>query len=93
MAEAIQKKCETCIPCKMSGKSNKPNIPSTERNSLPPVNSPNEEIQLHFIGPITADHRQFYISLSIDQYSKWPAASFCKHTDGEMAVSFLEQYI
>ena len=44
MAEAIQKKCETCIPCKMSGKSIKPNRASTEKNSLPPVNSPNEEI-------------------------------------------------
>ena len=33
MTEAIQKKCETCIPCKMSGKSIKPNIPSTEKIS------------------------------------------------------------
>ena len=31
MAEAIQKICETCIPCKVSGESNKPNIPSTEK--------------------------------------------------------------
>ena len=31
IAEAIQKKCETCIPCKMSGKSIKPNIPSTKK--------------------------------------------------------------
>ena len=37
----------------MCGKSIKPNIPSTETNSLPPVNSPNEEIQLDFIGPMT----------------------------------------
>ena len=32
MTEAIQKKCETCLPCKMSGKNIKPNIPSTEIN-------------------------------------------------------------
>ena len=31
--------------------------------------------------------------LSFDRYSKWPAASFSKHTDGETAVKFLEQYI
>ena len=31
MTDAIQKKCETCIPCKMSGKSIKPNIPYTEK--------------------------------------------------------------
>ena len=37
MTEAIQKKCETCLPCKMSGKNIKPNIPSTETNSLPPL--------------------------------------------------------
>ena len=61
--------------------------------NLPPVNSPNEEIQLDFIGPITENHRRFYILLSIDRYSKWPAASFCKYTDGETAVKFLEQYI
>ena len=35
MTEAIQKKCETCIPCKMSGKSIKPNIPSTEKIAYP----------------------------------------------------------
>ena len=57
------------------------------------MNSPNEEIQLDFIGPITDNNRRFYILLSIDRYSKWPAASFCKHTDGETAVTFLEQYI
>ena len=93
MSDAIQKKCEACIPCKMSGKSIKPYKPSTEKNNLPPVNSPNEEIQLDFIGPITDNHRRFYILLSIDRYSKWPEASFCKYTDGETAVKFLEQFI
>ena len=81
MTDAIQKKCEACIPCKMSGKSIKLYIPSTKKNNLPPVNSPNEEIQLDFIGPITDNHRRFYILLSIDRYSKWPAASFCKYTE------------
>ena len=93
MTEAIQKKCETCIPCKMSGKSIKPNIPSAEKNTLPPVHSPNEEIQLDFIGPITDNNRRFHILLTIGRYSKWPAASFCKYTDGETAKKFLEQYI
>ena len=44
MAEAIQKKCESCIPCKMSGKDIKPDIPSTETNHLPRLENPNEEI-------------------------------------------------
>ena len=93
MMEAIQKKCETCIPCKMSGKSIKPNLPQTEKNSLPPLSKPNEEVQLDFIGPITENNRRFYILLSIDRFTKWLAASYCTSTDGETAVRFLEQYI
>ena len=93
MTEAIQKKCETCLPCKMSGKNIKPNIPSTEIISLPPLDNPNEEIQLDFIGPMTENNRRFHILLSMDRYSKWPAASFCTSTDGETAVKFLDQYI
>ena len=76
----------------MSGKNNKPNIPSTETNSLPPLNNPNEEIQMDFIGPITKNNRRFYILPSMDRYSKWPAASFCTSTDCETAVKFLEHY-
>ena len=92
MTDAIQKKRETCIPCKMSGKSIKPNIPYTEKNNLPPLNSPNEEIRLGFIGPITENNRRFYILLSMDRFCKWPTACFCTSTDGETAVKFLEQY-
>ena len=77
----------------MFGKSVKPNIPNTEKNILPPVNSPDEEIQLDFIDPITENHRQFYILLSMDQFSKWPTATLCKYTDGETAVKFIELYI
>ena len=77
----------------MSGKSIKPNIPSTEVSQLPPVNKPNEEIQMDFIGPISEKNQKFYILLSMDPFSKWPAASLCKTTDGQTAVRFLEQYI
>ena len=93
ITEAIQKKSDNCAPCKMAGKSIKPNIPSTEKNQLPPLNEPNEELQLDFIGPITERNRRFYILLSMDRFSKWPAASFCKSTDSQMAVKFLEQYV
>ena len=85
MTEAIQKKCDSCIPGKMSGKSVKLNIPSTEKNILPPVDSPNEEINLDFSGPITGNHRRFYTLLFMNRFSKY--------TDGETAVKFLEQYI
>ena len=29
--EAIQKRCDNCVPCKMAGKNNKPSIPSMEK--------------------------------------------------------------
>ena len=91
--EAIQMKCDNCVPCQIAGKSNKPNIPSTEKNQLPPLNKPNEEIQLDFIGPITEKNRRFYILLSMDRFSKWPAASFCISTESQTAVKLLEQYV
>ena len=93
ITKAIQKKCDNCVPCKMAGKSIKPNIPSTEKNQLPPLSKPNDEIQLDFIGPITEKNRRFYILLSMDRFSKWPAASFCKSTESQTAVKFLEQHI
>ena len=93
MTEAIQKKCESCIPCKMSGKNIKPNIPSREKNKFPRLDNPNKEIQLDFIGPITVDNRRFHILLSMERFSKWTVASFCTSNDGETAIKFLEQYI
>ena len=107
LSEAKQRKCDSCIPCKLSGKNlnlknipetssitwNKPNIPKTEQNRLPPLSAPNEKIQLDFIGPITEENRRFYILLSMDRFSKWPAASLCKSTDGKMAANFLQQHI
>ena len=57
------------------------------------MNSPNEEIQLDSIGSIKENHRHFYKLLSIERLSKWPAASFCKYNDPEMAVISSEQYI
>ena len=93
MTEAIPKKCESCIPCKMSGKNIKPDKPSTETNHLPRLETPNEEIQLDFIGPSTVDNRRFHILQSMVRFSEWPAARFCTSTDGETAINSLEQYI
>ena len=93
ITEAIQRNCDSCIPCKLSGKNLEKDIPRTERNRLQPLNSPNEEIQLDFIGPITEENRRFYILFSMDRYCKWPAARLCKSTDGKTAVNFLQQYI
>ena len=89
----IQAKCDECIPCRMTGKSLKPQIPMTEINYLPPVEKPNQEIQLHFAAPIRFKQRRFYILVSIDRYSRWPAACICEAPNGRTAKTFLEQYI
>ena len=89
----IQAKCNECIPCKMSGRSIKPQIPMTEIKYLPPVEKPNEEIQLDFIGPKRFKHRRFYILISIDRYSRWPAACICEAPTDKIAKIFLQQYI
>ena len=92
LTEAIKGKYDNCIPCNLSGKNFKPNKSKSKQNSLPPLSAPNEGIKLDFIGPITDQNHRFYILLSMDRYSKWPAASLCKTTDGETAIKFPEQY-
>ena len=77
----------------MSGKNIKPIIPKSEINQLPKFSKPNEEIQLNFIGPISDNHRRFYILLSMDRYSEWPAAVFCKTPDGNTTVKFMKQFV
>ena len=45
----------------MSSKNIKPNLHNTEKNQLPALSKPNEEIQLDFIGPITEKSQKFFI--------------------------------
>ena len=91
--ESIQKKCEECVPCRMSGKNIKPDIPLTEQNKLEDLKEPNEEIQLDFIGPMRNKHQKFYILLAIDRYSKWPTASMCRTPNGRTVIKFIKQLI
>ena len=77
----------------MAGKNIKPQLPMTEINYLPPVEKPNQEIELDFIGPIRFEHRRFYILIYIDRYSRWPAACICEAPTGKTAKNFLEQHI
>ena len=77
----------------MAGKSIKPQIPMSEINYLPTTDKPNEEIQLDFIGPIRFKPGRFFILISIDRYSRWPAACICEVPNGKTAKTFLEQYI
>ena len=82
------KNCDSCIPCKRSGKNIKPNTPKSELDSLPPSSAPNKGILLDVDRPITEQNFRFYILLSMHRYSNW--YSLCKSTDGKAAVSFFE---
>ena len=42
---------------------------------------------------ILSDHRKIYILLSVDRYSKWPAACLTNSPNGTTAAKFLERYI
>ena len=69
----------------MTGKSIKPPTPMSEINYLPPTEKPNQEIQLDFIGPIRIKQKRFFILISIDRYSRWPAACICETPTGRTA--------
>ena len=91
--EAIQKKWGRCILCKMSGTNIKLKLPSTEKNQLPPLKKPNEEMQLDFIDRVTKQKQRFFILILMDRISKWPAASVCKTTEWQTAVGVFERYL
>ena len=77
----------------MSGKSKNSQLPMTEINYLPPVEKPNQEILLVFIGPIIFKHRRFHILISVDRCSRWPASGICDALISKTAKNFLEQYM
>ena len=45
----VQQKCTEFIPCKMTGKNNKPQLSLTENCNLPPAERTNQEIQLDLL--------------------------------------------
>ena len=63
-----------------------------EIHYLPPVEKPNQEIQLDFIGRIIFKHRRFDRLISIDRYSRWPGACICEDPTSSTAEKFLQQY-
>ena len=89
----FQQKCDECIPWKKTGRNIEPQIPMTEVNYLPTTGKPNQEIQLCSNGPIRFKQRRFFLLVSIDRYSRWPAACICKTPTGRTATNFLEHYI
>ena len=77
----------------MADKSVKPQIPMSEVNYLPPAEKPDPKFQVDFIGPIRFKQLRYFILISIDRYSIWPAACICQAPTGKIATTFLKQYI
>ena len=94
IAEAIQKKCDGCILCKMSGKDIKPNLHRTEKKQLPALSKPNEEIQLDFVGPITEKNQRFYILLQCTGIVIGRQQDFVRRqmVKLRLELKFMEQY-
>ena len=89
MHREIQEKAETCPSRRAAGKINITQIPSTEKINLEILTEPNQEIQLHFAGPIKSKTRgDIYILVAVDRFGKWPTAQVCKNTDTRTVPKF-----
>ena len=63
--------------------------------SLPRLTEPNDELQIDFAGLITDNLRintNHHILVSVDRYSRYPAALVHANCDNQTAIDFLNQY-
>ncbi len=90
----LEKKAQDCIVCFQAGKNLITNIPKTEKNSLPPTKTVNEEIQFDFLGPINNEkgHKRF-ILVAIDNCSKWIWTKVSKACNTKTAIALLNRII
>ena len=87
---------QNCQPCIKIGKNLKPIIPKSIISQLPPLQEPNEEVQLDFEGPIMDEHQKdSYILASVDRYSRYPHDRVCHNCDCDVenAIEYLNKYI
>ena len=63
----------------------------SEIKYIPPSEKQNQGIQRVFIGPKRYIQRRFFVLISVDRYSRWPAACTCKTPTGRTVKTFLEQ--
>ena len=78
---------QRCKQCTKTGKNLKPIIPTNKYTELPPLSEPNEEIQMHFAGPLTNNNKDTYILVTIDRYSRYPHAEIYKNCDTDKAIN------
>ena len=85
---------QNCQPCTKIGKNLKPIILKSKIAQLPPLQEPNEEIQLDFAGSITDEQQKdSHILASVDRFSRYPHAKVYNNCDTDTAIEYLEKYI
>ena len=88
----IRTKVENCTSCRISGKSLKFQISSTEKIRLDLLSEPNQELQLDFAGPIKSKWKgDLYLLVAVDRFSKWPTVKICYRTDTNTVIKFLTE--
>ena len=83
---------QRCKACTAIGNNLKPLIPKRTYTKLNSLTEPNEELQLDFTGTITENHKDTYILVSIDRYSRYPNAEAYHHCDTEKVSSDLKSW-
>ena len=95
MKKDVENKCSTCTACMCSGMNIKYQLPSTEKNGLPALTEPGQQIQIDLSGKLHNKHvtGKPYILIGIDRYSKWPVVRKCTSTEAKVVIKFLESFI
>ena len=80
--------------CTEIGKNLKPLIPHCKWSPLPKCVEPNDEIKIHFGGPIiNGKGVEQYFTTSVDRYSKYPTAETVNNASGTNVIKVLNNYI
>ena len=91
--QEIRQKAENFPSCRASGKNLVTQLLSTEKNKPEILSEPNQEIQLHFAGPIKSKSRgDVDILVAVDRFSNRPTAQICKNTDSRTVLKFSTKY-
>ncbi len=89
----LEKKAQDCVTCFRAGKNLHPRLPTTHKNPLPRPKTPNELIQIDFLGPITNEKgKKKYVIVAIDNCSKYTWSKVVTHCSTKSVIKFLKAY-
>ena len=90
----VTARAKSCSDCFKKSKNLNAVILKTIIGILPPVNEPDEEVQIDFPEPIPSRNNKtdYYILASVDRLSRYAKAQEFKDHDTTTAISYLEDY-